>query len=84
MIVISKRAKPHSIATKLQLHPMSTLKQLLIEYVLALFPIGIKIGDCIGGNGGTSTTLTPQTVRGHDGNVGGHTSMETIAMSNQR
>ena len=52
---ISRRARPHSVATQLQLSQLTLLKVLLYEYVPSLFLVGTQVRDCYWG-GGTGRT----------------------------
>ena len=55
-LAISRRARPYSVATQLQLAQLTTLKHLLYDYVLALFLVGTQVRDCCWG-GGTGRTV---------------------------
>ena len=51
-VSISRRARPHSVATQLQLSQLSALKVLLYEYVPALYLVRTQVRDCYWGGGG--------------------------------
>ena len=61
---ISRRARPHSVATQLQPSQLTVPKGLLYEYVPAVFLVGMQVRDCYrgGSNGRTARDVLDGTL----------------------